>query len=74
MRSMSVPRTMRESLETGHIEAVTAARQQPPPPTVQAVPERLWPFPGRLATDDRIYIDAKGWRGQPCYNGNLASL
>jgi hypothetical protein len=27
---------MRESFETAHIEAVTAARQQPPPPTVQA--------------------------------------
>jgi hypothetical protein len=27
---------LRESLETAHIEAVTAARQQPPPPTVQA--------------------------------------
>ena len=36
---------MRESLETAHIEAVTAARQQPPPPTVQAYQSVYGHFP-----------------------------
>ena len=36
---------MHESLETAHIEAVTAARQQSPPPTVQAYQSVYGHFP-----------------------------
>jgi hypothetical protein len=36
---------MRESLETAHIEAVAAARAQPPPPTVQAYQSVYGRFP-----------------------------